>query len=84
MITSILYYILFFPISFLPLRILYIFSHIFYVIIKIFGYRKEVVFSNLANSFPEKTENEIIKNSNDFFKHFSEIITEIIKMISAI
>jgi len=42
-----------------------------------------VVFSNLANSFPEKTENEIIKNSNDFFKHFSEIITEIIKMISA-
>ena len=83
MITSILYYILFLPISFLPLRILYIFSHIFYVIIKLFGYRKEVVFSNLANSFPEKTENEIIKNSNEFFKHFSEIITEIIKMISA-
>ena len=83
MITKILYYILVLPISLLPLPILYLFSDIFCLIIKIIGYRKEVVFSNLKNSFPEKPEKEIMQISNNFFKHFFHLIIEIIKMISA-
>lgn len=84
MITKILYYILVLPISLLPLPILYLFSDILYLIIyKCIGYRKAVVFTNLKKSFPEKSEKEIIQIKTDFFKHFFDLIVEIIKMISA-
>ena len=84
MITKILYYILVLPISLLPLPILYLFSDILYLIIyKGIGYRKAVVFTNLKKSFPEKSEKEIIQIKTDFFKHFFDLIVEIIKMISA-
>ena len=83
MMTKILYYIFILPISLLPLSILYLFSNISHLIIRIIGYRKEVVLSNLKNSFPEKSEKEIITITNDFFKHLFNLIIEIIKMISA-
>ena len=84
MITRALYYILVLPISYLPINILYLFTDILYLIIyKLIGYRKEVVFTNLKNSFTEKTEKEITEISTVFFRQLFNLIMEVIKMMSA-
>jgi KDO2-lipid IV(A) lauroyltransferase len=43
------------------------------------GYRKRVVFENLRNSFPEKSEMEITKIATDFYSYFCDLIVEVIK-----
>jgi len=48
----------------------------------IIGYRKKVVVQNLKNSFPEKTAAEIKKISKQFYKHFCDVIFEIIKLMT--
>ena len=69
-------------ISLLPLRVLYLFSDLLYVIIYyLIGYRKKVVFINLQNSFPEKSREEIKKIAKGFYKHFADVLIEIIKLI---
>ena len=80
MITKILYYSLVIPISLLPFSIIYIISDLFYIIIYyLIGYRKTIVFNNLRNAFPQKSNDEIKKISQSFYKHFSDLIIEIIK-----
>jgi len=65
----------------LPMRILYILSDISYVLIyHIVRYRRKVVRNNLVNSFPDKTEKEIIKLERRFYRHFSDYIIETIKL----
>ena len=77
-------YILFYIISLLPIWCLYIISDILYVVLyKIIGYRSDIVFNNLKNSFPEKKEKELRKLQNKFYHHFFDIIIEVIKSISA-
>jgi Kdo2-lipid IVA lauroyltransferase/acyltransferase len=69
-------------IALLPLRILYFFSDCLYpVIYYVIGYRKKVVLNNLRNAFPEKSEQEIIKISKQFYRHFCDIMIEIIKLL---
>lgn len=60
-----------------PLRFHYIFSDfislfIYYVV----RYRREVVFKNLRNSFPEKSENEIKWIAKKFYGHFCDSFIE--------
>lgn len=67
----------------LPLRVLYIFSDIIFVVnYYIVGYRKKVVYDNLKNSFPNKTEGEIKKIQKQFFLNFSDYIVEMVKLIT--
>lgn len=67
----------------LPLRVLYIFSDIIFVVnYYIVGYRKKVVYENLKNSFPDKSEAEILQIQKKFFLNFSDYIVELIKAIS--
>lgn len=67
-------------ISKLPLKILYLFSDVFFVVIYyIIGYRKAIVFKNIKNSFPEKSDAEISLISKEFFKNLSDYIVETIK-----
>lgn len=69
--------------SILPLRILYIFSDILFIInFYIIGYRKKVVKENLKLAFPEKTDKEISKIQRKFFRHFTDLIFESIKFYS--
>ncbi|WP_159467118.1 lysophospholipid acyltransferase family protein [Dyadobacter sp. 3J3] len=49
----------------------------------IVGYRKKVIFENLRNSFPEKTEGEIKVISRNFYIHFTDIILETLKFRTA-
>lgn len=65
----------------LPFTILYLLSDILYVVVYyLVGYRKNVVLNNLKNAFPDRPENEIRKLCKKFYKHFSELSIEIIKM----
>ncbi|WP_113652573.1 lysophospholipid acyltransferase family protein [Pedobacter namyangjuensis] len=67
--------------SLLPLRILHVFSALFYLLIyHVFGYRKNVVRENLVNSFPEKSAKEIKAIEQKFFKYLISLIFEVIKM----
>ncbi|HLO58650.1 MAG TPA: lysophospholipid acyltransferase family protein [Bacteroidales bacterium] len=84
--ASILYFPLFglaWLISLIPFRVLYLFSDLLYLIMYyIFPYRKKVVFHNLRTSFPEKSDEEITRIAKAFYRHFSDFLVEIIKVIS--
>ncbi len=83
MITKILYYFLLLPISLLPYSILNLISDFLYFIIyKIVKYRKNVVLSNLKNSFPEKKHQDLEQIMINFYSHLCDIIIEIIKMLN--
>ena len=57
-------------VTWLPLRMLYIFSDLFFLLVYyIVGYRKKVVRENLKNSFPEKSEKELRKIERRFYLH---------------
>lgn len=80
MITKILYYGLILPVSLLPYPLLYLISDIIYLILyKILAYRKTVVMTNLKNSFPEKSKEEINEIMRKFYRHLCDIIVESLK-----
>lgn len=76
------FFIISWIISFLPLRLLYCLSDFFCLLIVHFvKYRRTTIFSNLRNSFPEKTDEEIKKIARGYYKHFCDIFIEVIKLI---
>ncbi len=84
MIGNILVRILVIPfvylLALLPTRLLYVKStFFFYFVYYVIGYRKKVVLENLANSFPEKTREELRSISKKFYRHFCDILFETIK-----
>ena len=54
----------------------------YYIIYYIFPYRKEVVRENLSKSFPEKSEEELLRIEKQYFKYFANLVIEVIKMAS--
>ena len=78
--NAVLYYVIVFPLSKLPLWITYRFADFFYILlITVLPYRKKVIEQNLTRSFPDKTPNEIKKLRNRFYKHFADLLIEGIK-----
>ena len=74
---------LFWSLSKLPFGVLYLISDALYILIYyLFGYRKEMVFKNLRNSFPETSQAEIQQIAKKFYKYFPDLIVEAIKMAS--
>jgi len=70
-------------ISLLPFRLMYILSDFLYIVLyKWIGYRKVVVRNNLVNSFPEKTEKEILKIEKDFYRYFFYLSLEALKTLT--
>jgi len=66
--------------SILPMRVLYLISDFFYVIIyHVFGYRKNVIYNNLKLAFPEKSDKELKLIRKKFYSHFVDIFVEMIK-----
>ncbi len=83
MLSKIVFYVFVYPSSHLPLGILYFFTDVFYVFIYyIIGYRKKVIFQNLRNSFPEKSEQEIKSIAQKFYRHFTDLLAEGVKNLS--
>lgn len=69
--------------SYLPLRVLYVVSDFLYIVLyHLIKYRREVVHSNLKNSFPEKTESEIKAVEKEYYSYLADLMVESIKSIT--
>ncbi len=72
-----------FPLSFLPLSILYRFSDGLYgIVFHVLGYRKKVVYDNLEKAFPEYTPEQIDRIARGFYRHFCDLIVENLKLLT--
>lgn len=68
--------------SALPFPVLYLVSDFFFFIIYYFvGYRKKVVYTNLKNSFPEKSLNELKQIERKFYKYLCDLFLETFKTL---
>lgn len=69
-------------IAHLPLRMLYVFSDIGYLIVYyLIKYRREVVRKNLVNSFPEKSEKEIVRIEKKYYHSLCDVSVESFKTL---
>jgi len=67
--------------SHLPLRVLYVISDVLYLLVYyIVHYRRNLVFRQVKECFPEKTEKERKGIVKKFYKVFCDYIVEILKM----
>ncbi|MFT5309775.1 MAG: KDO2-lipid IV(A) lauroyltransferase [Bacteroidia bacterium] len=55
---------------------------LFSLIYKVLQYRVEVVRENLRNSFPEKSENQLIKIEIDFYHYFCDFLLQSVKNLT--
>lgn len=84
---QLLVYILVYPIlwmiSILPMRLLYIFSDLVFILVyQIIGYRKKTVRYNLDLVFPDKSSEEKDIITKKFYHHLCDIILESVKSLS--
>ena len=69
--------------SLLPLKVHYVFSDlIFWLLYKVVGYRKKVVRTNLATSFPEKSEEELRRIERGFYHFLCDYLVETVKLMT--
>lgn len=67
--------------SLLPMRVIYIVSDLLCAVLyHIVKYRRDVVYTNLKNAFPEKSEAEINQITKAFYKNLCDIFIEVLKM----
>ena len=83
-IQKVLYYLLLTllrAMSIWPLRVLYAFSSVLYVLVyKVIGYRRKLVRRNLHDSFPDKSEQELLSIEKRFYRFFCDYIMETVKL----
>lgn len=81
-----MYYIvygIFYLVSLLPFFMFHFIGDIIYLFLYyVAGYRKKIVFENLRNAFPEKSEDEIKSIAKKFYKAFIDNFLETIKLLS--
>jgi KDO2-lipid IV(A) lauroyltransferase len=82
--SAIAYYI-FYPLNWvvtlLPLRILYVFSDLLFLVLYYFpSYRRKVVATNLKNSFPEKSGTELRIIEKKFYRHLADLFVETLSL----
>lgn len=80
------YYIIAAPIwllMLLPFPLLYLLSDILYLLAYyVIGYRKKVVYQNLRNSFPEKTDKEIGRIAKGYYHFMIDLFIETFKTMT--
>lgn len=65
---------------FVPFPVLYRLSDgLAFVLYRIVGYRKQVIFENLRRSFPEKTESQIRQIAHGAYRNLTDVTLETIK-----
>jgi len=83
MVAKFAYHCLVIPISYLPLRILYLFTDFFYLLlITVVPYRKKVIEGNIERSFPNVSKSEHAKIKRQFYRHFCDLLAEGIKNLT--
>ena len=79
----VLFYLVFYPMSLLPLWVLYGIAYIFYLVVNyIIRYRRHIITQNLKRAFPEKSEREIASLRRKYYLHLSQIAAEMLKMLT--
>lgn len=74
-------YILFYTLSLLPLRVLYLLSDVIAWLARcVVRYRVKVVRSNLLKSFPEKSETELREIERGYYRFLCDYFVETVKM----
>ncbi len=70
-------------VSILPFPLLYGFSDfIYFILYYLMGYRKKIVWENLKNSFPEKTDAEIFVLRKKFYHYLCDLFIESFKTLT--
>ncbi|RFC53785.1 lysophospholipid acyltransferase family protein [Brumimicrobium aurantiacum] len=83
MFSAFAYYVLVYPLSLLPLRVLYLFTDFFFLLlITVVPYRRKVVRGNIERSFPELSTQEHRKIERKFYHHFTDLLAEATKNLS--
>ena len=84
--AAIIYYLslpFIYLLSLLPFPLLYLFSDGVYLLVyHVIGYRKKVVYNNLANSFPEKSPEELTAIQKKFYRYFCDLFLETFKTLT--
>lgn len=81
--SALLYYCIVYPLSLLPLWILYRMSDlIFLLFMSVLPYRKKVVKANIERSFPDLSSKDQAVLVRGFYRHFSDLLIESIKNLS--
>ena len=79
-----MYYLLSFflkLLSYIPFKAMYVLSDgLFYLLYYVIRYRRPIVRKNLTESFPEKSEQEIIRIEKNFYRYFTDQVLESCKM----
>lgn len=74
---------LFYLFSRIPFGLIYPLSSAFaWLAYHVIRYRRSVVFNNLRNSFPEKSELELQNIAKEFYIHFCDVMFETFKLLS--
>jgi len=77
-----IFYAFLWLLTLLPLRILYLLSDfIFAIIFWVVRYRRKVVWNNLSNAFPEKSDKEKRRISRRFYRYLCDYFIETIKLM---
>jgi len=64
----------------LPFFVIYAISRgVYFLAYYLIRYRKKIVFMNLKNSFPEKSEKEIRAIARQFYRNFCDVLAETVK-----
>ncbi|MBR5603417.1 MAG: lysophospholipid acyltransferase family protein [Bacteroidales bacterium] len=83
MLTKIAFYLVFYPLSVLPLFFLYIISLPVYLLLAfVLRYRKKIIDINLSKSFPSLKNDDKKLFRNKFYWHLTQLGIEMLKMIS--
>ncbi len=82
--AALIYYGILTPLSWLPFWVLNVKAYTLgFLLFRVIGYRKQVIYDNVKGSFPEKSEAEVKQIIRQFERHFMRIfLTETIKTIS--
>ncbi len=68
----------------IPFRALYVLSDaLSFLLFKIVGYRRKVIFDNLQRAFPEKNEAEILKIVRANYRNLTDVTLETLKSFTA-
>jgi len=83
MFTRIGIYCFLYPLSLLPMRVLYgIGAGVRFFLCRVFRYRQKVVRENLKKSFPQKTESELAAIERNYYVHLCNLFVEGVKLLT--
>lgn len=83
MLSKLAYHLIVFPLSHLPLGVLYIMTDLlFLAMITVAPYRKKVIEGNIQRSFPSLSKKDRGRIKRRFYRHFTNLLAEGVKSLS--